>query len=687
MKTKPSKKPSPLALAAKKAKARQAANGTKPAAKSKSKPAAATPKKARRLEEIAASKKGLFAIDPTLLSVEPGFNKRENFGDMNQLADDIAANGLDQPLKIRKVKDTEIIYIVAGHRRHKAITEILIPQGRWHHEDGSIKTVDCYSESQGTSKIDRLFSQISGNGGLSYTLLEKAAVYQDILREDPTIKPADISRRYGETKQAVSDALRLVNHGCHLLIENVRHGTVAASTAVTIIKQVGNETDAQEQCFQAALATAHAAGRSHVMPKDLPASTTEPTPGREPSDYWTYGDPPSDYGWNPSKVATTPDTLTAAPHALLPELLIHAAHRNGKWFSALNFRSTGGSVAGGGGLPSYKDTPFPTLEDAIRHAWDGFCEHDLPQIIHRHPKAETLLRHCIKLGHDLSARFPTGTPWDESTLTKLIPAPGGTQDTSIIVDTEDDDDDEPPAHEPSTDAPTEGMRFDLYVVDGVPETPVEEDSPFYHETDRFVLIHPELLPEGLGLIHLLFANTPFGGAYGFRSGSHERLPDTSHIETLDTEPAEGFKAMLEAAIQHAEATDRPQIGTVRDELHALLEDALRRYFFPASGEPEEPGHLTFVPETKDQSGSNNPGFQQTLNSPGGGSGGGNGGGTGYAPPDKQMEKIDKLLEDLAETDGKPAKGDPSRKLTTEIVLAVLRNEQSITNLRNHLMGK
>ena len=230
--------------------------------------------KPRRLEEIATSKAGLFAIDPTLLTVEPGFNERIHWGDLQALADDIAANGLDQPLKIRKVEGSETIYIVSGHRRHRAITTLLIPNGRWKDLENpkANRPVNCFAEARHTTPLDRLFSQIAGNTGLPYTLLEKARVYRQILTTDTTIKPADLARRSGETKQAVSDALCLVNQGCTVLISNVQDGTLSASTAIQIIKQAKDHSQ-QESIFIAALEKAHLAGSPHVTPKHLPSES------------------------------------------------------------------------------------------------------------------------------------------------------------------------------------------------------------------------------------------------------------------------------------------------------------------------------------------------------------------------------------------------------------------------------
>lgn len=670
MKTKTAKTPSPLALAAKKAKARQAKKDTKPAA---------PPKKSRRLEEIAESKKGLFAIDPRLLLEDDDFQLREDYGDIPALAESLFHNGLETPFKVRKEPGTERIFIVRGYRRKRAIS-LLITQGRWHNPDGSVKPVDCQPEAQGTTEFERMASQITSNSGLPYNLLEKASVYKRLLQLDTTLKPADLARRFGESKQAVSDALRLSNDGCHLLIENVRHGTVAASTAVQIIKQVGNETDAQEACFQSALATAHAAGRSHVMPKDLPASASPSSASS--NDLWKIlGEPTSDYGWNENHVATTPDVFQAKelPSAGLIGLEINTANHKGKWFGSHHYELKDAGT--GGALPNRKRSPHATMQDAIRAEWDDFCENDLPQALHRNPKAESLIRHCIALGHDLSARFPTGTPWDESVLTKRLPSapPEDSTGSTFIADPNDDKDEQDEQTDDET--PPASMCFKLYVIDDTPEDPIADDSPFYHETDRLVLDHADLLPGDIGLLHLLSAGTPSGIAYGFRVGSYESLPDIGHIETLDTMPEEGFKDMLDKAIDHA-ANDRPDILTVRDELHALLADAIQRYYMQTP--PEEPNHLTFVGTSQaaaDHSGSNNPGFQKTLNSSGGGGNGG--GGTGYAPPDKQMENIDKLLDDLADK----GQGIEERVTTVDIVMGILRSERHVSDLKNYLTGK
>lgn len=500
------------------------------------------PAKARRLEEIAASKKGLFALDPTLLSIEPGFNERINYGNIRQLAEDIAENGLETPLKIRKLKGSETIYIVHGHRRHRAITEILIPEGRWHMEDASIRTVDCYAEEQGTSDFDRLVGQLSSNTGLPYNLLEKAAGYKRLLEMDPSIKPADLARRFGESKQAVSDALRLSREGSAKLHKAILSGTMAASTAIAIIKQAGADHAAQDTL----LASATTAANGHnITPKHIPAAEPEPP---------------------------------APPHKT--------------------------------------ETPPPFID-------------------------------------------PNPNDNDQSDSPDSSDSP----DQSDSTDQSD-----------SPDSPT----FTLFVFEDAPDEPISTGSPFYHETDRLALVNPSSF--GVDRLHLLFAATTFGAAYGYRINDIEVLPDVSDI-SLDSDPSDGFGTVLDYATRRGQLSE-----DLAADLRNALYDAIAAYY-PERGTAKEPTILSFARASQTETpptGSNNPGFQKTLNAP---SGGGSGGGSGstYLDPQtfKAVEKIEKVLEDLAEKD----KGIPERVTTADIVLGVLRNERPASDLKNYLLGK
>ena len=240
-------------------------------------PATETPSSPRSLEMMARGRCGCFPITPTLIQEEPDFNYRDDYGDLESLAADIEANGLQTPLKVRKEVGSEAIYLVSGHRRMRAITQILIPAGRWPRDkdDASLPApVECTAEKRGTRPVDRLFNQLSMNNGKPPTFLEEAKLYQRILKSDPTMKAAEIARRTGKTKQAISDSLRLVNDGSCSLLEAVRLGHLAASTALHIIKLAGADEQEQDALYAAAHQAALDAGREHIMPKDVPSDSS-----------------------------------------------------------------------------------------------------------------------------------------------------------------------------------------------------------------------------------------------------------------------------------------------------------------------------------------------------------------------------------------------------------------------------
>ncbi len=741
-----------------------------------------TPLKARPLEQIARSKAGLYSMDPTLLSLDPDFNKRIHWGDIPALAEDIAANGLDQPLKIRKVEGTETIYIVAGHRRHRAIS-LLISQGRWQDEENPklVRAVPCFSEARHTTKLARLFSQIAGNTGLAYTLLEKAHVYQDALAEDPTLLPADLARHSGESKQAVSDALCLVNQGWNVLIDAVEAGKLSASTAIAIIRQSGENPEEQETLYQAAVANAEKAGRpDHIMPKDVPAPpTADPLKGwkffpinpkkgtcklgqtaafkdivadaaikakgmppgqalaigwsrrgkghnvalsfqgREEfnfrgididrssplftdmpetldcyirneisqvwpdldsehldrllilitkaapvflpvyetseSEVWEYT-PSKDFAWNEHDVATQANTATATfPKVTgITRFDLEVAEKNGLWY----FGYSVNTHVSYRGAPCSCVNPDEGLADentAIAAAFLAVARF-LKRDAAGHKAEQAIHARANELGNALAARFPTGIPWDESIFSSSSDQPSEINNQESEI---------------------QDPKFTLYQISEVPQDPIKEDSPFYHETERVVLAGR---PEGITRLHLLSTVTPQGVAFGYRINDHEYLPDISNIETLGEDPEIGYAKMLLTALTAASLTDE----------QPPLDDALFDFFcryFPEQGAAEEPEQLTFVAASQAPTEDiPTTGYAAILAAPSTDRSGGSGlGSGGFVSVDKRLKEIEGVMEKVA--DLKDEAKDTARVATAEILLQVLRNEMPLSVLKDHLTGK
>lgn len=431
-----------------------------------SKPATSAFKKPRpipaadTLKGISTGRAEIYKLDPRTIQREPGFNTRTDFGDIAALAEDIAANGVLEPLKVRK--DGEKILLVNGDRRLTAIKSLL-DANRWPEDPvnkGYPMPVPCASEPRNVKPLDRIFMMLSLNTGKPFNMLEKGAAYLRILATDPAINASEIARRSGETKQAVSNALALVRDGAPELIDLVRSGTIAATTALEILKNAPDHAD-QMAAAAAAIASATTNGRHHATPKDL---KQKPAPPPVADSTWNYT-PSTNFAWNEHKVATAPTTITLSkPKAPFVQIQLRVARSAPlAWRAAYSYNSNGCSTAGGGGLPNKGDTEvYPDESSAVTAAWRSLA----PKLVSVAEKAKdpsAMLAWLTTAGQSLHARFVTGTDHDDSLF---IPDP--TRNAYIAEgdgEDEDDDDSKTDPSDPSdpsakSDAPADSSAFD-----------------------------------------------------------------------------------------------------------------------------------------------------------------------------------------------------------------------------------
>ena len=122
-----------------------------------------------------------------------------------------------------------------------------------------------------------------------------------------------------------------------------------------------------------------------------------------------------------------------------------------------------------------------------------------------------------------------------------------------------------------------------------------------------------------------------------------------------------------------------------DSLHQALYDALCSYY-PETGEPEEPERLPYVAIPDAQSlepAGELKGYEAIKAAPSTNRDGGSGPGGGFAPPDKQLAAIEKILEDLADK----GKGIEDRVTTADIIVGIIKAERPASDLKSYLLGK
>jgi len=127
------------------------------------------------------------------ITVDPSFNVRTEYGDIEGLAADIAENGLHQPLKVWVSSGSVIL--VDGHRRLRAI------QYAREHLKAPIDAVYCLTENTGSNEETRLLEMFStGTHTKPLTPMEQAKVFKRLIDLNWSVPKIAKQTGFGEPK-------------------------------------------------------------------------------------------------------------------------------------------------------------------------------------------------------------------------------------------------------------------------------------------------------------------------------------------------------------------------------------------------------------------------------------------------------------------------------------------------------
>lgn len=220
-----------------------------------------------RLRDVSIGSADMFKIDPTKITIDPGYNVRvfdlANDPDDAQLKASIRVHGVKEPMRIRLQDET--IFLVAGHRRQAAVMELLA-------EGVPFELVPCISEGKYVSEADRTLDLLTSNSGKPLTALEKGEVFKRLLgfgwTEEKIATSAGLSTKQVGNLLALSGAEFEVK-------ELVSSGVVSATTAIHAVKKEGAGAGA---VLTQAVATAAAQGKAKATAKTMaPAPKPKPT--------------------------------------------------------------------------------------------------------------------------------------------------------------------------------------------------------------------------------------------------------------------------------------------------------------------------------------------------------------------------------------------------------------------------
>lgn len=148
------------------------------------------------------TKTDLFKIDPRNIDVVENFNSRIDFGDIQELAEQIAKDGVLNPIHVKRVPGTDRFTLVDGERRYRA-TMYLIENGY------PVVMIPAIVVPQSTSEEDLLRMQLQCNEGKNFSDYEYA-VHLKKLR-DHGLSNQQIADLLGKKQSRISWYFRFLN--------------------------------------------------------------------------------------------------------------------------------------------------------------------------------------------------------------------------------------------------------------------------------------------------------------------------------------------------------------------------------------------------------------------------------------------------------------------------------------------
>lgn len=177
----------------------------------------------------------IYMIEFESVGVKPNFNKRIDYGDIDELAQSIHENGIRIPLKGHFDKLEERWLITSGHRRLKAI-ELL-------YKKGINITVPIMSDARETDE-QRILGQITDNSGKKFNPVEEAAVIHELITVH-NHSEEQIRDKTGFSKVYICN-LKLLNAAPKKIKDLIIGNVVSATLAMKVLREEKDYEKAQE---------------------------------------------------------------------------------------------------------------------------------------------------------------------------------------------------------------------------------------------------------------------------------------------------------------------------------------------------------------------------------------------------------------------------------------------------------
>lgn len=138
------------------------------------------------------------------------FNRRTTFRNIEELADSIASEGLQEPLKVDVLSDGRI-FLNDGERRFKAIQLV---RSRTPEDAKRFSKVKVLVNDKDMTDTDRLIQQITSNSGEPFDIMDEAEAFKELRDggiDGTKLTTTEIATRTGKSVPYVDGRLRLAD--------------------------------------------------------------------------------------------------------------------------------------------------------------------------------------------------------------------------------------------------------------------------------------------------------------------------------------------------------------------------------------------------------------------------------------------------------------------------------------------
>lgn len=193
------------------------------------------------MENVSAAKTtrgNLYQVSPLNIVVVEGFNSRQDFGDITELAEQIKEQGVLNPITVQSFKDEngdEKYHLVDGERRYRAVMKLL--------EDGiDIQRVPAIIVPKNLSQEELLIQQVLRNEGKKFNEYEMAIFCQKLMQVCGYTQ-GEVANKIGKKPAQVSQWLSLLNIDNKELRDQIKNNKVSGATVRDILRANGNDEE------------------------------------------------------------------------------------------------------------------------------------------------------------------------------------------------------------------------------------------------------------------------------------------------------------------------------------------------------------------------------------------------------------------------------------------------------------